>query len=262
MWPFTKSIAEIYVSELRKSLDRVVVPIFTPDAAIDVGDFGSFEDGRFIRRGNVADRGLHPDIEQMTVNPFEFASSGKVTIGPSVRIPKPGSGELVKAIVSFGKGRAVVASFKEGVERSVSDSDEFGTLLMQLWYSKELRTDRSVVWSVRGASGGTILISQDANNEVEVVADAALLGPAGITLGDLSAGVTFGTERKATWKMSSGSSPLIVWARIFTLSDDHAQVVDAFGFEAPAQVDGGLIRPVAFTADDLLDQLRSKADSA
>jgi hypothetical protein len=253
---FTKPIAEIYVSELRKFLDPEIVPIFTPDTTIEVGDFGSFDDGRFVRRGNVADKGLQLDVDQAAVNPFEFASSGKVSIGPSVKVPKPAGGELLKAIVSFTKARAVVSSFKAGVERSVRDSDGFSDQLMQLWYGKELRPDRSVVWSVRRAAGGTVLISQDAGNQVEVIVDAALLGPAGITLSDLSAGVTFGAERKVTWKMSSGGAPLVVWARILTLSDDHARVVDAFGYEAQVQVNEPTIRPIAFTTDDLLRQLR------
>jgi hypothetical protein len=255
---FSKPIARIYVKELRTKLDSLVVPIFAPDTSIDVGDFGSFDDGQFVPRGNVTGRGLRLDVEESPVNAFEFASSGKVTIGPSVTVPNPAGGDLLKTVLSFTKSQAVVASFQGGVERSVSDADAFGESLMEFWYGKKLNKNRAVVWSVRRANGGTVLVSEDGDNKVEVVADSALLGPAGLTLAGLSVGVEFGAERKATWKLSSSKVPLVAWARLFRLSDDYASAVDAFGFSADspelkAEVAGK--RPVAFTADDLLGRL-------
>lgn len=252
---FSKPVARIYINELRTSLDPNIVPVFTPDAALEVGDFCSFEDGRLVSRGNVADRGLVLEIDEVPANPFEFASGGKVSLSPSVKLPNPAGGDLLKTVLSFTRARAVVASYQNGVERSVNDADGFAGQLMQLWYAKKLRTDRVVIWSLRRATGGTVLVSEDSGNEVEIFADSALLGPAGITLGGLSAGVTFGAERKATWKMSSAVAPLVVWARIFKLSRDQAQVVDEFGFEAPARANVPAIKPTAFTTDDLLGVL-------
>jgi hypothetical protein len=251
---FSKPIARIYVNELRTFLDPSVVPVFSPDAVLDVGDFCSFEDGRLISRGNVADRGVALHVDETPTSAFEFASSGKVSLSPSVTLPNPAGGELLKTVLSFTKARAVVASYQNGVERSVSDADAFAEQLMQLWYGKTLRTDRVVVWSVRRAVGGTVLVSEDDDNQVEIYADSALLGPVGITLAGLAAGVTFGAERKATWKMSSGAMPLVVWARVLKLSKDQAEVVDAFGFEASA-ANVPAIKPVAFTTDDLLGLL-------
>jgi hypothetical protein len=253
--PFSKPIARIYVSELRTSLDSTVVPIFTPDTAIEVGDVGSFDDGRFVRKASVKDRGLSFDIDENPVNAYEYASSGKVSFGPSAKIPNPMGGELLKAVVSFTKAKAVVVSFRGGVQQSVRDADAFSDGLMQLWYRKELRTDRVVVWSVRRATSGTVLVSEDGGNQVEVMADSALLGPAGITLAGLSVGVQFGAERKATWKMPPGDAPLVVWARILGLSKDQASVVDEFGFESDTRPGGPAIAPVAFTADDLIEEL-------
>src|SRR5262249_30627860 len=117
-WPWSKSIARIYVSEIRDDKDKLVGPIFTPDTAIDAGDFGYFEAGRFVRKGNVTDRGLEVDIEETDHAGFDFASSGKVTIGPSAKVPNPVGGELLKASLKFSKGHAVVASFPKGKDRS------------------------------------------------------------------------------------------------------------------------------------------------
>jgi hypothetical protein len=255
---FSKPIARIYVEELRTRLDPLVVPIFTPDTDIDVGDFGSFLDGRYVRRGNVADRGLRPDVDDEPISGFEFASAGKVRFGASAKVPNPLGGELFKAVIGFEKAKAVVASFKGGVERSARDADRFAEQLLELWYGRQLPTDRVVVWSVRRASGGTVVVSEEGNNEVEVLADSALLGPAGITLAGLAVGVTFGAERKATWKLTSDNGPLVSWARLVRLTPDQTRAVDAFGFdrspdELRSEVAGQA--PASFTTDNLLEQL-------
>lgn len=254
---FSKPIAKIYVKELRTRLDSTVVPIFTPDTTIDVGDFGTFEDGQFVSRGNVSRRGVQLDVDESPVNAFEFASRGKVTIGQSVDLPNPAGGKLLKTQLSFTKSEAVVASFQGGVERRVSDADAFGQTLMELWYGKKLNKDRVVVWSLRRATGGTVIVSEEGDNQTEVMADSALLGPAGLTLAGLSVGVQFGAERKVTWKLSSSDVPLVVWARLFRLDDRHQSAVDAFGFESDPQLKAEVAgqRPAAFTADDLLGYL-------
>src|ERR1700730_847309 len=131
---FSKPIARIYISELRSSLDPEIVPVFSPDDALEIGDFCSFEDGRLVSRGNVTDRGLALQVTEAPVNPFEFASNGKVSLSPSVKLPNPAGGDLLKTTLSFAKARAVVASYQSGVERSVKDADAFAEQLMQLWY--------------------------------------------------------------------------------------------------------------------------------
>ena len=255
---FSKPIAKIYIKELRTRLDSTVVPIFIPDTTIEVGDFGTFKDGQFVSWGNVSGRGVELDVKQSRVNAFEFASRDKVKIGQSAELPNPAGGKLLKTQLSFTKSQAVVASFQGGVECRVADADAFGQALMKLWYGTQLNQDRVVVWSLRRATGGTVLVSEDGNNQVDVMADSALLGPAGLTLAGLSVGVQFGAEQKATWKLSSSDVPLVVWARLFRLDDRHKAAVDAFGFESDrprlqAEVAGQ--RPAAFTADDLLGYL-------
>ena len=253
---FSKPIARIYIEEIRTRLDKTVVPIFSPDTAIDVGDFGAFEDGQFVRKGNVDTRGIALDIDETPASAFDFASAGKVQIGASVKVPNPLGGDLVKSTIGFGGSKAVVASFKRGVERVIGDADRFGEELLKLWYTGGLPVERVVVWGVRRAAGGTVMVSEEGDNEVEVFADAAALGPVGITLAGLSAGVTFGAERKATWKLTSSDAPLIAWARMLRLSDDQRRVVDAFRFDTDASAPpvAGM-KPAGVTADDLLAEL-------
>lgn len=252
---FSKPVASIYVREIRTRLDPDVVPVFTPDTAIDVGDFGSFEDGRFVRKGNLADRSIDLGTRERPVNPFDFASTGKVSVGSSISVPGPAGKNLLKADIDFTKSKAVIASYQGGTEHFVPDADAFADRLAQMWRDKELRTDRVVVWSVRKASGGTIVVSESGGNRVEVLADTSLLGPAGITVGSLAVGVSFGAERKATWKMTEGQAEFTVWARLFRVDAEFTGAVDAFGFDAAKTQQGLEPRSVAFTSDDLLNYL-------
>ena len=130
--------------------------------------------------------------------------------------------------------------------------------LAKLWASRRSVPIGPSRWSVRRAKGGTIVVSEEGDNEVELVADTALLGPAGITLGGLSAGVSFGAERKATWKVSAPAANLVIWARLYKLDPATKQAVDAFGFEPgsralEAQI--ATIKPIAYPTDDVLVQL-------
>jgi hypothetical protein len=253
---FSKPVASIYIKEVRQRLDPDIVPVFTPDTAIEVGDFGSFEDGRFVRKGNLqVDRQVDLEVIEDAVSPFNFASAGKVSMGSSVSVPGPTGQNVLRAQISFTKNKAVVASFQSGTQRSVSDADAFGERLTTMWRRRELRPDRVVVWSVRKAPGGTVIVSEDGDNIVEVFADTALLGPAGITLPSLSAGVTFGSQRKATFTMTADQAAFVVWARIFRLDEAFLAAVDAFGFEEASTQHGSELKPVSFTPDDLLKLL-------
>lgn len=245
---FRKPVARVYIDELRKRMDPIVIPIFTPDIDLEVGDFGSFEDGRFVRRGNLADREIALDIREQEHDGFQFESSGKVHIGPTVT-----AGDLLEATVDFSKAKAVLASFQGGHERTVHDADAFGDTLGGLWARKQLKTNRAVVWSVRRATGGTIMVSESGGSQVKVMADPALLGGAAITLSGLSVGVDFGTERGSTWKMSTPSGNLVVWVRLLRLDPKTAQTVDGFAFEPGAPVPN--VKPVPVRTDDVLENL-------
>ena len=244
------SIASIYVKELRTRLDQKIVPVFPPDGEVDVGDFGSFEDGEFVVKGNVAARGVPVgELESSEVGGFDFVSSGKVEIGPTVEAP----GNLAKASITFTGSRAVVASFGPGVDETVPDADAFEAALLSTWRDGTLRTDRAVVWSLRRVDSGTIIVSRDAGTTVDVMVDAAVAAAVGIALPTLALGVKFGSNSTSAWQKSESERPLVAWARLLRLRGDRA--VDGFGFDRAAG-DGLATASVAdFTTDDLLAEL-------
>ncbi len=230
---FEKASAAIYIRELRERYDSTVVPMFPPDTAVDVGDFGEFVDGQWVRHGSLRDRQeIMPEPNETPIAPFSFASSDKFEFGPSVEIPKPGGGTLLEATMKFSEDRAVAVSFQGGVERSHPDRPVLERHLLALWYGKRLGDDLAVVWKVRRAAGGTLVVSQDGGTSVSVRADAAVLGAAGLSLAGMSAGVAFTHESNATWKLSTEDIPLTTSMWLLRLDPKKREAVDGFGFEA------------------------------
>lgn len=248
---FDRAVAHTYIRELKVHLDRKYVPVFTPDTVIDVGDFGSLEDGRFIRKGSVADRGITLDIRETPVAAQTFASTGKVAIKPGATVAAGGR-ELLGATLQFSKSRAIVTAFRSGVDRAVSDADHFADQLGELWTTKELRTDRCVVWQVRRAHGGTVIVSQDGGNSVALTADPTLLCAPAINLGNLSLHVELGASAKAVWTIPPQDGDLLVSMGLYRWSGREAE--DAFGFTGRS-AEAGTGRPAPVAADDLLAQL-------
>jgi hypothetical protein len=75
--------------------------------------------------------------------------------------------------------------------------------------------------------------------------------------------VSFGTEQKATWKLSSAVADLVVWARLLKLDGRTAQAVDAFGFEPGSpELESELarIKPVEVSPDEVFAQLGAEPD--
>lgn len=248
-------IARIYIDETRTAIDTTVTSIFPPDQEIMPGDIAAIEDGRFVRTGNVTARGLSPQLAPTAETaPVAYATANSVSLAPSVRVPNPATGgALVTSKLLVGRDKSVVACFNNGEECRVADSDEFSRALLALWYSKEINPNRVVVWSSRQAIGGTVLVSAQGGNSIDLSADAAVLGPAGITLSGLTLGVSFGAERKATWKISSSTVRFTTAIRAFYLNPDQRREVDSFRFSA----DKNSVRsasqqsdpPLAFTTD-------------
>lgn len=252
---FSRDIARIYVDEVRKRMDRTVVPVFPPDTELDVGDTVTLEDGRLNWKSSLKDRtGIHLDVHEYAVAGQEFGSASKVSLGPSVAVAGPLGGQLVKATLFFAQGRSVAASFRPGTERRARDIDAFGADLMRLWMGDQLKRNRWVVAAVRRSAGGTVIVSEEGDNQIDVLADAGQLGPAGLTVADLAVGVTFGKERKLTWKISDPAIPLVWWVRLLRLDRKQRQVIDGYGFQPErAATDPALQRPTTVTASDMLE---------
>jgi hypothetical protein len=244
--------AKVYLEQLKAGLDPTVVPVFEPGLDVDLGAFGSFERGRFNRRGSVVDRGLSLDVRQTELDPWWFATSGGVDLGPSAQVPGLGGKELVKASLTFSKGDAVVVSYGPGSEVSVKDADAFRRQLQDLWLAKQLPLDRCVVWRVRRAPG-LVLVATEKGSVVDVSLDLTALVAAGIAelgLPELRMGVNWRASRGTVYGITGDA--LVQSISLFCWIEDTIQ---SYGFErgesGPAR-DDDRTAVVAATIDEVL----------
>jgi hypothetical protein len=268
---FSKAIAEIYVDQVRHRIDERTVAIFPPDTVLRVGDFGSFEDGRFLRKGTLKSRGFYfepadpyPDgdnhskgtgdtviaIQSDEAAAFEYATAGKVNIGATGLVKSVIGPQLARAVVSFTENKALVASFADGIQREPVDIDRFAEQLLQMWKGGDLAPNRLVVVGVRRSRGGTVLVATEGGSSVEVLVDPTQL-VGSINVGSLQAGAKFGAEQKSVWKMATAKELTV---SVMLLGYAGGKARDVFGFEA--QFDPINARVMSLSNDHVLSILR------
>jgi hypothetical protein len=203
------SIARIYIDELRHGLDGTVVPVFAPDTRLEVGSIGSFEDDQFIPRGHLRERGAEiPAAPGPTTPTWSFRSQGKVELSPAIELGLPDGTKAFAAKLSFSGGRGVVASFAEVVEMTAVDADDVDRAIWELYLAGRLRPDRLVVWSLRRAARGTVVVSGERGASVKLTAPVLST----LTLDGLSAGVSFGNSKGIGYLLSGAE--VTAWVRL------------------------------------------------
>jgi hypothetical protein len=229
------TIADIYLSEVRAGLDKLQVPVFSPDTpAVRVGTIARFIEGAFDRRGHleevVGGRNLWADLVPIAppTSPASsvFVSRGRVDLSPCGTVNVAGK-DLLKARLAFTKSRAVVASFTGVVERTVRSPRDFDDLLWRLYLGGDLKPDEVVVWGVRRARSGTVLINRKGGVNVELSVDPALVSGA-ISFQGLALGVTFGAGSQASYQVTGPD--LMVATKVKGLSPSGGEIETRYGF--------------------------------
>ena len=92
------SLADIYVRELSTQLDNSLIPLFTPDTAVEIGTTGRFVDGRFVATGHLRTfLGDVPETVSGALSNWSFASENSVRLEPQVSVPGlPTGGPMVQ----------------------------------------------------------------------------------------------------------------------------------------------------------------------
>lgn len=229
------SVADIYIKEVSGGLGEMLVPIYSPNSAgIRVGTIGRFADGAFERRGHLAEilgggdewaRAV-PMAEPTAPGDFVFASHGGVSLEPSATVNLAGQ-DVLKARLSFTKDRAVVVSFADVVEQAVASPRAFDDLLWKHYLDGDLDPDDVVIWVLRRAASGTVLVNRKGGVDVEVSADPAALGGV-ISFEGLALGVKFGAGSSASFQYSGPD--LAVAAKVKGLNRAGDDVESRRGF--------------------------------
>ena len=225
------SIARIYIEELRRGLDETVVPVFQPDTPVEVGTIGSFEDGQFIPRGQLKDRGASFEVRSGAPTPtWAFQSEAGVNLSPAVELALPDGTKIFSAKLSFAGKQGVAISCQEVVETTVDDADDFDRVIWELYLAGKLRVDRLVVWSVRRATQGTVVVATQSGASVDLT--APVLGA--LTLDGLSAGVNFATSKGVGYSVSGAALTTFVRLKRVT-PDGRVPIEDVRRFEPDEQ---------------------------
>ena len=229
------SIADIYVKEVSAGLGEMLVPIYSPNSVdIQVGTIGRFVEGAFERRGHLAEiiGGSSEWARQVPMAPpaspgaFVFTSQDSVRLEPAGTVSIAGQ-DLLKARLSFTDDRAVVVSFAGVVEHAVRTPRTFDDLLWKLHLDGELQPDEVVVWVLRRAASGTVLVNRKGGVDVEISADPALVAGV-ISYDGLSLGVKFGAGSSASYQYSGPD--LTVAAKVKGLNRAGDDIVTRRGF--------------------------------
>lgn len=242
------SAAKVYIDEMRKGFDDTVLPVFTPDTTLEVGSICSFDDGRLVSRGHVRDRGGEiPTASGAPTPSWTFATKGAVEFTPAVRVALSDGSPAFSAEVSFGSSRAVVASFGDVVETTAVDADDVDRIIWEMFLAGRLREDRIVVWSVRRATRGTVLVSSGRGATASLTAPVA----EALTLGGLSAGVKFSHLHEVGYSVSEAPLTAFVRAKRITPQGEHlAEDVRRFDVDRQREMRRQAVQP--FTTDVLL----------
>ena len=223
------SISRIYIEEIRNRLDETVVPVFAPDTHVEVGTIGSFEDGQFIPRGHIRERGADVTVTSGPPTPvWTFSSSSGVDLSPAVKVALADGSDLFSATLRFSGKRGVATSFQRVVETSTVDADDFDRIIWELFLAGKLRQDRPVVWSVRRAELGTVVVAAERGAQVEL--RAPVLNT--LTLDGIAAGVDFGASRGVGYSVSNAALTASVRLKRIT-PDKKTPVEDIRRFDAP-----------------------------
>jgi len=211
------SLADIYVRELSGSLDPSLVPLFTPDTAVEIGTTGRFVEGRFETTGTLAQLGV-PTVEKSlhkAASDWAFTSGDSVQLEPQGEVPGPLGTPLLTARLRFSGDRAVVAAFS-GVKEA-NPSQALDDILWQLYADGRLDPDEVVISYLRTAESGTVVVNRKRDVSVELLADPSVVG-AVLSMQALGLGVTFGAGRQASFQLSGRR--LVPFVRAKGLSKD------------------------------------------
>ena len=254
------ALAQIYIEAFRKQVDEQMLPVWTPDVNVEVGDVGFLRDRQFVPTSNLRKMSLDWEPRYDTAQAsWSVVTSESVSLSVDANVSLPGGGELAAGTLKFDKGSGVVASFADVVDESVDDWEALMPKVVSLYMKSVIRYDRVVVWSVRRCASGTVVVSSKSGSSIEVAVDASQL-PFGISIDGLGLGATFGKQNGAVFKVASksGLTPIIRTMRLDETNvlrpTDMFNVAFDAGLDVrvddPEEAEGALDR---ITIDQLLD---------
>jgi len=168
-----------YIKEIKKEFRAGYNATWLPGVPLELGAIGVFDkDGTFHRKANLKDRKVNftvlPDHtgEELA---YKSQGSASITTKLSGQVPIQGSslGENdAGVIVNFSKNKLILFKAKNVTYPSIADQIQLEEDIMKLYEQGKWKKEWCVITQLAIAESATIIISNSANNKIELKAKA------------------------------------------------------------------------------------------
>jgi hypothetical protein len=183
------SLSKQYTKEVKDRFNYSAV--WLPNVVVEPGDVGKIANYQFEHLTNLGKLGI--DFETSLLSPeldnFEFLSEGSISVNTKLSGDLPVAGSCFSVAdgglsIKFLRERATVFRLTNCASQGIVDVYSLGKQILQLYDKKQWTKDMVVVTEVVKASSATILISNSANAELDLLAKGQV-GPKGFSLADI-----------------------------------------------------------------------------
>ncbi|HKP43492.1 hypothetical protein [Mycobacterium sp.] len=183
------SPVQLYQREMHKNMGFFAT--WLPSSAIELGDIGVLEAGRFRRIGSLKELGIvDVDVREGAPENVSYSASAKrssgISAGAATAVPVV-SGEVSIEFASEG-GYVFEAMAMRQME--ISDRMALAAALLQSYKKGAWQAEWLVVDTVYTAHSATVLVSQDTVSKIVLKASAATLPLGTLLLADPNLGLT------------------------------------------------------------------------
>jgi len=171
-----------YIKEIKKRFGGYNAT-WLPGSHLSLGDIGVFDhDGGFNKKGNLKDLDIDFQISQESATgQLEYSSERGSTTTQKLAgtvLPSSGLGNAdAGVIVNFSKKNAVVLKAKDVTFPSISNKIQLEADIIKLYHQQKWKKEWCVVTELAKAESATILISNSANSEIVLKANANINAP-------------------------------------------------------------------------------------
>lgn len=158
------SVFERYANVVKNEYDYY--PVFPPDYPISLGDFGSLENGRFTRKGNIKNYDFK--VKKLIGKGFDkidfkIGTDFNASLAPSVTVP----GMFEASInIAFGDSSNVFFSFNDCKSSIIDNYLELKDKIIELYNKAEWDKDYYVITEYVNVERSTVVLADNSESKI------------------------------------------------------------------------------------------------
>jgi hypothetical protein len=182
------SPVKLYQREMHKNMGFFAT--WLPSSAIELGDIGVLDAGRFRRAGSLKELGITGlEVREGAPENISYSASAERSggIGAGVSVAPLVTGEVS---IEFSSEGGYVFEAMAMRQLEIADRMALAARLLQSYHNGVWRADWLVVDSLYTAASATVLVSQDTTSKIVLKASAAVLPLGALLLADPKLGLS------------------------------------------------------------------------